>query len=133
MQTDLEKATETEVVAAQNFSLDDPKKIAAELDGPLRENIRQLLECETIDIRWRLSARRVFAWGACTLLVIQNIAVFVLVYFAFFYNALQQLQPIIGILVSATLLETVGLIKIMVDSVFKDITYNIPKQIKTNV
>ncbi len=82
-----------------------------------------MLEKIAEDVGWKLEARKGFSVIAAAVLIAQNIFVFKLVYMAFSYGELDKLQIVLSTLVGATLFETVGVVKIMVEFVFKDIDY----------
>jgi hypothetical protein len=110
----------------EDFEKTNSQVVVSELEEHIQWNLRRLLEFEVDDIRWKLGARKVFSWTALIVLLAQNFLVFYLVFQAYQDGRLQDLQAILSILVAATLAETVGAIKIMVEWVFKDIEYKIP-------
>lgn len=114
----------SEVATFQNA---EPSNISSEINERYKQHIARLIENEAKDIDWKLSARQWFSRIALLFLVVQNALVFFLVYKAFNANRLAELQVIFSVLVSATLLETIGVVKIMVEFIFKDIKYKIPK------
>lgn len=86
---------------------------------------RKLIELNIQDIQWRLTTRKRFGWIILILLLCQNIAVFILVFVAYFRGDLDKLAIVFSVLVSATLGETVLVVKIIIEWLFRDINYSI--------
>lgn len=110
-----------------SFRNTDPSRISSDLKKHADDHTKTLFGIEEEDMRWKLWARKWFSIVAFVFLIAQNYLVFALVYQAFYSDKLVQLQVILSILVTGTLAETVGAIKIMVEWVFRDIKYRIPK------
>lgn len=92
------------------------KKETAEFN----RNQRNLeIEDKTFQIKTRKHLKRYFL----ILLAIQNFAVFLLVYIAYFQDELSDLSLIFGVIVSGTVTETIVVLKIIVQEIFKDIKY----------
>ena len=83
----------------------------------------QFDELELKDNSWRVEARESFGQFFFILLVVQNIAVFALVWYCVKHRTIENLQPILGIIITGTLTETYFIIRIIVEWVFKDINY----------
>ncbi|MBS1611805.1 MAG: hypothetical protein JST49_03225 [Bacteroidetes bacterium] len=75
------------------------------------------------DNSWKLSARQEYGSFFTILLIAQNMAVFGIVIYCIKHDKLENLQPILSILITATLTETYFIIRIMVQWMFADIDY----------
>jgi len=82
-----------------------------------------LLKLKVKDHTWRIEARDKYAQIFVGLLIAQNIAVFFLVYLAYALEDLKEVGTVLSVLVTATLIETGYIIKIIVQWIFSDIDY----------
>lgn len=89
-------------------------------------NTRNELQKERIkEIRLKNNLKKGFAAFFTMLLLIQNISVFGLLYWALMTNQLDRLGIIFATLVSATLLETYAIAKVIVNWMYKDTDYTV--------
>lgn len=79
------------------------------------------------DYQWRIKNRGIFAWVIMGILVTQNLMIYSLIYIAFFTHQLAQLQVILGVLLSGTLVETYFTLNHVVKWLFNDIDYKAMK------
>ena len=75
------------------------------------------------DITWRLKTRPCITWILVGLLLLQNIFIFGILYWAYCKNNLEELQTIFAIIVPATLIETAFMVREIIALVFKEIDY----------
>lgn len=111
METDMPKNIDTvadEVVFDENYSGAD---------------INDFLQLQHEDYQWKVGSRKWSSVILFFLLLFQNFVVFGLVAYALLKGKLDQLQIIFGVLVPATLGETVLMVKIIVEWLFSDINY----------
>lgn len=78
---------------------------------------------KTFDISSRIESRNRYGLFMIILLYLQNLAVFAIIFWALWADRLTELQPILSVVVTATLIETGYSIKIIVQFLFKDIDY----------
>jgi hypothetical protein len=89
----------------------------------LTDQASTFFEIRQKDYDWKLTARKTYGKILLILLILQNIAVFGLVFWAFISGKMKDLQLIFSILVPATLGETAFMVKTIVEWLFKDINY----------
>lgn len=75
------------------------------------------------DIQGRLNARKWYIIMFCLLPFAQNYFIFWLIAKAFHYDQLKDLSLVLGTIITGTFVETVVIIKIIVQWVFTDINY----------
>ena len=83
----------------------------------------ELCKTQISDHTAKIASRRHFKYAMIILLFAQNATIFSLVYIAFFRGELKQLEILFGALTAATLTETIGIVKIIVDFFFHEIDY----------
>lgn len=79
---------------------------------------------EIDDNKQKIKARPFIAWGVGILLVLQNFAVFGLVYVALCSDKLHDLQIIFSALMAGTLTQSYFLLRLITEKVFGDIDYH---------
>lgn len=79
------------------------------------------------DYHWRIKHRGLFAATIMGILITQNLLIYALIYIAFFTRELGNLQLILGILLSGTLVETYFTLNHVVKWLFNDIDYKAMK------
>lgn len=81
------------------------------------------------DYKWRIKNRGIFAWTIMGILITQNILIYILIYWAFITDQLANLQIILGVLLSGTLVETYFTLNHVVKWLFSDIDYKAMKDL----
>lgn len=101
------------------------KKASIDVPGISAADLIELLNHYRIqDIQQKISLRpRVYKFYK-RLLIVQNLSIFGLVVYAFRHNLLNDLQLIFSALVTASLLQTYGVLKLITDKLFSDIDYS---------
>lgn len=79
------------------------------------------------DYVWRIKNRGIFAWTIMSILIGQNLLIYLLIYIAFVTHQLANLQLILGVLLSGTLVETYFTLNHVVKWLFNDIDYKAMK------
>lgn len=108
--------------ALKQFTLteENPQGLAPR---PNREQKKVLLSLRNGDFGDRIALRKRVSYILLALLILQNVAVFTLVFIALFTNRLSDLQLVLSVLTTATLLETGYAIRNIVEFLFKEIPY----------
>lgn len=75
------------------------------------------------DYSEKLDSRKNTKWILICLLLVQNFAVYGSVAWSLINGTLDQLQLVLGVVITATLGETYLMVKIMIEWLFKDIDY----------
>lgn len=83
-----------------------------------------LRSTEIDDHKQKIKARPYIAWGVGILLVLQNVAVFGIVYTALCNNTLKDLQLIFSALIGGSLTQSYFLLRLITEKVFGDIDYH---------
>lgn len=83
-----------------------------------------LRSTEIDDHKQKIKARPYIAWGVGILLVLQNVAVFGVVYIALCNNTLKDLQLIFSALIGGSLTQSYFLLRLITEKVFGDIDYH---------
>jgi hypothetical protein len=95
----------------------------------IKRNANQILNSlRKKDIIGRLAARQLYIILFCLLLFAQNFFIFWLIAKAFHYDQLKELSLVLGTIITGTFIETVVIIKIIVQWVFSDIDYKDEKK-----
>jgi len=120
-----------------NKSTPLPESLLDEIDNFKEGNIpfsatefaenEKILKLRSQDYQWRIEAREHYGYLIFQMLFCQNIAVFGLVYLAFFTHELKDLQLILGTVITGTLTATYFSINYLIKWLFTDINYNIRK------
>lgn len=95
-----------------------------ESDSIAKTNVR-LLDLQITDINSKIVGRICLTVIFLTILIIQNVSVFALVFWAFEQNKLVEIQPLLAVLITGTLGETAFTINMIVKWMFKDIRYQL--------
>lgn len=102
--------------------------VYSEQIAPQLEATNDLLKTWNKDAGFKLRVRKVFAFAFPIFLVIQNILTYFFVWFVTFHPtegiSLKDIQPILAVVISGTIGETVLIIQIMVKWIFSDIQYD---------
>lgn len=85
--------------------------------------VREAQGLKSSDIRGKLNARKWYIILFCLLPFAQNYFIFWLIAKAFHYDQLKDLSLVLGTIITGTFVETVVIIKIIVQWVFTDINY----------
>ena len=121
--------------ADQNMS-DDQQIAFPDTSGFKRRNVElrasltatawraALRSTEIDDHKQKLKARPFIAWGVGLLLLLQNIAVFIIVYIALCNGTLKDLQLIFSALIAGSLTQSYFLLRLITEKVFGDIDYH---------
>lgn len=99
-----------------------PSPVLAKLEKKMQRQ-DEFLNIQKDDYEWKVKARKNYGKILLGLLIVQNLAVFILVFWAFISGNLDDLQVIFSILIPATLGETAYMVKTIVEWLFKDINY----------
>lgn len=83
-----------------------------------------LRSTEIDDHKQKLKARPFIAWGVGVLLLLQNVAVFTIVYVALCDGSLKDLQLIFSTLIAGSLTQSYFLLRLITEKVFGDIDYH---------
>ena len=83
-----------------------------------------LRSTEIDDHKQKIRARPYIAWGVGTLLVLQNFAVFAIVYIALRNGTLEDLQLVFSALIAGSLTQSYFLLRLITEKVFGDIDYH---------
>lgn len=95
-----------------------------ESDSIAKTNVR-LLDLQITDINSKIVGRICLTVIFLAILIIQNVSVFTLVFWAFEQNKLVEIQPLLAVLITGTLGETAFTINMIVKWMFKDIRYQL--------
>lgn len=87
------------------------------------DNGNEFTDLQLEDYTWRVKSRKNYARILIGLLLAQNSIVFGLVGYALIMGTIQDLQLIFGVLISATLVETAYMVRVIVVWMFKEINY----------
>lgn len=79
---------------------------------------------EIDDHKQKLKARPFIAWGVGALLVVQNAAIFYIVYVALCNETLSDLQLIFSALIAGSMTQSYFLLRLITEKVFGDIDYH---------
>ncbi|MBI2011383.1 hypothetical protein HYS91_01310 [Candidatus Daviesbacteria bacterium] len=114
-----QKIIETKTVEV----LKNPQTWQKQATQEVREDFSELDKLRFKDIDWRLKNRENFRKFLMGLLIFQNVAVFLIVGLAVWFDKVKGLELIFATLIGGTLLETAGLILIIIKWLFSEISY----------
>jgi hypothetical protein len=118
-----EDTKKIEFKPAKKQNLSSMKKKGAQILDEVATKKTELYKIQRKDYEWKVAARKIYGRILIALLILQNIAVFTLVFWAFISGKLGDLQTVFSILVPATLGETAFMVKTIIEWLFKDINY----------
>ncbi|KAA0206877.1 hypothetical protein EDM68_00940 [Candidatus Uhrbacteria bacterium] len=84
-----------------------------------------ILDLEIKDKRQKLMARPMIGASLVTLLLVQNILVYYLLFIAYGEDNMKDLSPVLSIVCTATLIETAAIVHTIVKWIFSDMEYTI--------
>jgi len=88
--------------------------------------LQKLMDTWGKDADWKLKARKVLCWFFCIFLGIENVLLWTFVFLIFYYrsNLFSEIQPVLSVIISGTIIQTGYIIKIIVRWLFTDISYS---------
>lgn len=86
----------------------------------------KLMDTWNKDADWKLKARKGLCWFFCIFLVIENVLLWIFVFLIFQYRSdlFSEIQPVLSVIISGTIIQTGYIIKIIVKWLFTDISYS---------
>ena len=101
------------------------------LSNPNKEQLEKanhnLIKIQCEDYQWRVDNRGKFGWWIFGLLIGQNVLIFSFIFFAFFKDALGDIQWLVGSFFAGLMTQTYFTANYLVKWLFTDINYKLHK------
>ena len=97
--------------------------------GYKQKLLKEITQIQKQDFEWKVTNRPIYGKRIMDLLIGQNIFVGSLVFLAFLCGKLQELEIILGVLVTGTLVETAFSVRVVIQWLFSDTKYPTDKHL----